>query len=373
MPTFIEHMDVYQCDTELQMNVQAKITQRGQVKGCREAFGDDGCLAFRMEGVKLSPVDGEAAPKDADPHAGARIFWQPDIDFVKMKPLVTPNPEQAAASADIHELNLLCIQECLRLVGSMETTVPHLRKFLAWMRKQPLPTTMSEASMSSSEERTGGFWELATHKALVDKLSATTSEAFVVGLRKIVENKVGMFEGAVEPIEVLMPNNTLINIYSVFDFCDRKAVFRLLGHSKPNMRILEIGAGTGGATEILVDSLVGPTGRPLYSSYTYTDVSAGFFTAAKTRFKDYPNIDFKVYDVSRDPIEQGFEAGSYDLIVAANVLHVTESLRTTLSDVPKLLHPEGRLYMEELCSYKGYQHYHGRLARMVARRSRRPG
>jgi hypothetical protein len=80
----------------------------------------------------------------------------------------------------------------------------------------------------------------------------------------------------------------------------------------------------------------------------YTDISSGFFLAAKERFKNYQGIDFKVLDISKDPVEQGFKSGSYDLIIAANVLHATPSLRTTLSHVHTLLDPRGRLYLQEM-------------------------
>jgi hypothetical protein len=53
-------------------------------------------------------------------------------------------------------------------------------------------------------------------------------------------------------------------------------------------------------------------------------------------------------DISRDPSEQGFEAGTYDLIIASNVIHATPSLNITLSHVRKLLHPRGRFFLQEL-------------------------
>ena len=59
-------------------------------------------------------------------------------------------------------------------------------------------------------------------------------------------------------------------------------------------------------------------------------------------------MDFKILDISRDPIEQGFETSSYDIIVAANVLHATAELGVTLKNIRKLLQPCGRLFFVEL-------------------------
>lgn len=124
--------------------------------------------------------------------------------------------------------------------------------------------------------------------------------------------------------------------------------FAAAGHSYPNLRILEIGAGTGGTSAIALRNLVSSYGEPLYSKYSYTDISPGFFPTAKERFKDYPNIQYQILDITRDPLGQGFEEGSYDLILAANVLHATPNLVTTLKNVRKLLSPNGRLFLQEL-------------------------
>ena len=52
---------------------------------------------------------------------------------------------------------------------------------------------------------------------------------------------------------------------------------------------------------------------------SYTDISSGFFPAAKERFKLYPQIDFATLDINKDPISQGFQEGEFDVIIAANV------------------------------------------------------
>ncbi|KAL8720958.1 MAG: hypothetical protein Q9181_007806, partial [Wetmoreana brouardii] len=66
------------------------------------------------------------------------------------------------------------------------------------------------------------------------------------------------------------------------------------------------------------------------------------------RFKDFQNIEYNVLDISKDPMEQGFEAEFYDHILASHVLHATPHIRSTLCNVRKLLHPRGRLLLQEL-------------------------
>jgi hypothetical protein len=63
--------------------------------------------------------------------------------------------------------------------------------------------------------------------------------------------------------------------------------------------------------------------------YVYGYLSR-FFRPAKERFKDRPGVRYEVLDISQDPLTQGFELKSFDLIIAANVVHATPSLNITL-------------------------------------------
>ena len=62
-------------------------------------------------------------------------------------------------------------------------------------------------------------------------------------------------------------------------------------------------------------------------------------------------MEFKVSDISQDPFKQGFEPNSYDLIIAANVVHATLSLAETLGNLQPLLAPRGQLVLTEFCTF----------------------
>ena len=105
------------------------------------------------------------------------------------------------------------------------------------------------------------------------------------------------------------------------------------------LRVLEVGAGIGSATDCILPEL--PAGQ---FSYTYTDISAGFFADAEARFGDNDGaIEYRVLDIEKDPEEQGFDSHAYDLVIAANVLHATRYLDQTLTHCRKLLAPSGQL------------------------------
>ena len=105
------------------------------------------------------------------------------------------------------------------------------------------------------------------------------------------------------------------------------------------LRVLEVGAGIGSATEYILPVL--PAGR---FDLMYTDISAGFFAEAEARFSTGgASIDYRVLDIEKDPMDQGFEPHGYDLIIAANVLHATRHLDETLAHCRELLAPSGLL------------------------------
>jgi acyl transferase domain-containing protein/acyl carrier protein/ubiquinone/menaquinone biosynthesis C-methylase UbiE len=104
------------------------------------------------------------------------------------------------------------------------------------------------------------------------------------------------------------------------------------------LRILEIGAGTGGLTSQVLPALE----RGLHS-YTFSDVSAGFFSAAAQKLAAFPEVEFKVYDLEKPAAAQDFAAGSYDFIIGTNVLHAVADVRATLRELHSLLAPGGSL------------------------------
>ncbi|KAI0889613.1 polyketide synthase [Annulohypoxylon maeteangense] len=112
----------------------------------------------------------------------------------------------------------------------------------------------------------------------------------------------------------------------------------------PHLNILEIGAGTGGATKSILKSI----GRS-FDSYTFTDISSSFFENAADLFSSWGDrMVFKVYDVESDPAVQGFdEKTKYDVIVASLVIHATAELDKTMRNLRKLLKPGGYLVVAE--------------------------
>jgi acyl transferase domain-containing protein/NADPH:quinone reductase-like Zn-dependent oxidoreductase/SAM-dependent methyltransferase/acyl carrier protein len=111
------------------------------------------------------------------------------------------------------------------------------------------------------------------------------------------------------------------------------------------LRILEVGAGTGGLTSHVLALL----DRGLHS-YTFSDVSAAFFSAAMQKLASFPEVEYKILDLEKPGTEQGFEAGTFDFVIGTNVLHAVSDLRATLGHIHELLAPGGNLVFMDVAN-----------------------
>ena len=172
-------------------------------------------------------------------------------------------------------------------------------------------------------------------------------------VRRAGQALAAIWRGDVEPLTFLFPDGSTEKAAEFYSEARMLAGYnRLAGEvvremiamlpADQTIRVLEVGAGTGGLTMHLLPQL--PSER---AEYVFTDLSPLFLRAAEERFRVFPLLRTRLFDVSRAPREQDVEAGSFDLIVAANVLHATPRLRETLANVRQLLRPGGWLLLLE--------------------------
>lgn len=238
---------------------------------------------------------------------------------------------------------------------SPENVQPHLRHYIDWAKM--------EVGRYSSGLVPGmrPDWKLLSQdvsciESLCENVQNTNDQGrvFVAVGRRLEE----VLYGRVHPVELLFESGLMRDLYREINsnrtcFPEFERYLDLLAHKNPSMKILEIGSGTGGTTAKILSFLTRDPGgvagdSPRFSSYRYTDISQVFFEQAQEDFRHHNSrMSYSILNIENDPTGQGYESETYDLIIAANVLHATRDINTTMKHVRQLLRPGGKLMMYE--------------------------
>lgn len=109
------------------------------------------------------------------------------------------------------------------------------------------------------------------------------------------------------------------------------------------LKILEMGAGTGGTTMVLLPFLAS---LDIPVEYTFTDLSPSMVAAARRRWgKQYPFMRFFTHDIEKAPAE---ELRGAHIVLASNAVHATHNLVTSLSNIHQALRPDGFVMLLEM-------------------------
>ena len=351
LPTFIEELYVGNGSRQaVQINTEA-ISKSGAVRG--NSYGiSNGEHVFSLQGFQGKPMVSSDPEIDWEENS-LQLQWKPHLDFQKAEDLMRIRSDVRNSIQIAERLTVLCAIETRNAVQGLTAAQPHFEKFRNWLNSEyeryqrpgyPLVEDSMELVRMDQTKR----------RQLIEEVRKEGEDAGgranVNSVYRGYANAAAIFEGKSDYLDILLQDDVLTGIYSWYnEIWDLGDYIQLLGHTKPQMKILEIGAGTGGLTSRILGQLKTEYGERLYLKYTFTDISSGFFVAAKERFKDYEGIEYQNLDISEDPLQQGFNAGEYDLIVAANVLHATPCLHDTLTNVHTLLKPDGRLFLQEMC------------------------
>ncbi|KAM0260907.1 hypothetical protein ACHAQJ_002527 [Trichoderma viride] len=244
-------------------------------------------------------------------------------------------------------LALSYIQRALKTVALGDIPKGYLQHWYSWMH-----TNVSQIYDAQLLEADSTLDDQTYDAQLLEGSDSTIEDNIGIQcLNRLGPHLPDLLTGAVHPLTLMKEDDLLTKVY-LEERCLRcysqiAAYCRELGRQWPTMKVLEIGAGTASVTLPIMQALE-DSGRVMASQYDFTDISAGFFPAAKERLAEYENVvSYKALDIEADPIAQGFSANSYDLIIACNVIHATSHIDTVLNNVRALLRPGGKFLLME--------------------------
>jgi len=264
-------------------------------------------------------------------------------------------------------------------------TLRELGVFEAPDEAHTLDSLVARAGIGGSHRRLMSRWldrlvsggwlrrEGDAHRAAVSPPDVSLDELWDLAGRQLADNRellayvqncathlTAIVTGRTSPLESLFPGGSFELASALYE---RSATMRYINGlaasaltalcsalpAGSELRVLEAGGGTGGTTSALLRAL--PPGR---ARYRFTDVSEAFLGDARARFAAYPFVEYGTYDFEREPEEQGYALGSFDVIVSANAVHAVTDLRAALGRLRSLLAPGGILMLIESTTHLDY-------------------
>ncbi|KAJ5546921.1 Acyl transferase/acyl hydrolase/lysophospholipase [Penicillium frequentans] len=333
-----------------------------KLQGHIRIMGAGGQPRIRIDGIELTRLESTSIENDERKLCSA-VDWKPDVYFLES----TTANELSSISEINTEANrywverlqmatMLYVTDALVDLNGLDITKldSHMRKFHDWMihwqkmlvNDQIIHLPYSEfqrVSLDSLLKQTI-YKEIESHSA-EGEITARMGRNIAAVVRKEVDPLNLMF-GQDKVMEGVYKEG--LHLYNLPKHL--KSHLSLLRHQHSGLNILEIGGGTGSFTAE-VFSVLAPeedATRANISTYTFTDISPGFFEKAKCRFQAWGDImSFQPLNIEKSPFDQGFEEGSFDLIFAGNVIHATKNLNIALRNLRSLLRPGGQLIMQE--------------------------
>ncbi len=338
------------------------VIARGERRGMRAAYldlhmpGPNGESLLNIDALRYISYSSEVKPVDktfSSPFT--RLTWQPDIRTLNSRQTrqLYPPPKdnvdmahQWAITNKVAHFVVLSLYESFGKLQDGPMPSGDVRHFFDWIKRRGEHDHSDLMEEGRKHVRDGHL--LHSLEELVNQ----TSDVMEVKIAKLLhDNMADVLYERKTGMDVIISEDLLTPLYQsgllmTGIYPQLFQVLAGIAHSTPNLRILEMGGGTGGATRIAMEALNGPSNIKAYRDYTFTDMSPDFLSSARESLGDYQDMNFSVFDTEVDPMEQEYQQ-AYDLVIACQVLHATSNMQKTLSNCRKLLQPGGRLVLVE--------------------------
>ncbi|ORY09578.1 KR domain-domain-containing protein [Clohesyomyces aquaticus] len=303
----------------------------------------------------LSYIGGEqnTGPLQKSQNPYTRLVWKPDISTLtnsKARELFPPKIPAGEVSDTFELMNKASVYMIAEIATIRQTYPAHLsqsdplHRIITWAERsaaQDHPLAKAAWEMSSAQRQT----EIQIIAELLSNI------VYVKHTHHIFRSLPDILTGTTTGIEVAVASNVLEDLYTSglgisAAYPQLERILNLLGHRNPSLKILEIGAGTGSATQVALKALGRDGDSKQYREYVFTDISSGFLQSAQRKLGSFKDVSYATFDFTRHPTEQGFDGG-FDLIIASECLHTAKDVHRTLRNLRGVLNEGGRMILLE--------------------------
>jgi acyl transferase domain-containing protein/SAM-dependent methyltransferase len=318
-----------------------------------------------IEGVRATPLDAMDNGSGSTRKLNHELKWTPYLELLDESALsnvqLTSSEDNEDYRGWITKFQIathLLVNDALDELGGQasEGLDGHLLRYFEWMKYASRALEIDEVSGMRLADFERYHKDPELKKLLLEDVEQHNADgALALRMGKSI---VKVLRKEVDPLHLMFGMDDILDrVYAQVAHLGnlpalQSTLLRVIADNSTNLRVLEVGAGTGGSTVGMLEGLISASEDGVFSSsvstYTFTDISSAFFEKAKEKFKKYRDImEYKVLDIEKEPDEAGFELGSYDIVIAQNVVHATTNLKRTLTHIRSLLKHDGRLLLQE--------------------------
>ncbi|GAE05097.1 malonyl CoA-acyl carrier protein transacylase [Paenibacillus sp. JCM 10914] len=220
-------------------------------------------------------------------------------------------------------------------------------------------------SASADKDSLWQEWELRKNEWLADpslKAWMTLAEAVLRVLPDILTGErpatdIMFPDSSMRMVEGIYKNNPVADYFNeaLADALIAYVEDRIKAEPAVKLRLIEIGAGTGGTSSMLFHRL--KPYRSHIEEYCYTDISKAFLLFAEKEYgPEHSYLTYKIFNVDAPAAGPNTPMGEFDIAIATNVLHATRNIRQTLRNVKSVLKKNGIVLINELSDNRLFTH-----------------
>ena len=265
----------------------------------------------------------DADQEDSYRHLCFNIDWKLDPSFVDqntaIKTFVPPRELTDFDPCDlITNIEMMCYLYIRRYPKnspqSIENMKPHHKEYVGWMHHQFERYNHGELLHAKTD------WNKAAEDddfiaELENRMKNASAEAQIsIAVGRVYPQ---ILSGEFDPLQILFSDQLAENVYrhgtgAEINYAKLAGYLDILAHKNPDMKIREVGAGTGDASRPILDTLMrhgeNETGAPRFQTYDFTDISPSFFEKAKETFHFcVDRMKFRTLNIENDPTHQGLD------------------------------------------------------------------
>jgi NADPH:quinone reductase-like Zn-dependent oxidoreductase/NAD(P)-dependent dehydrogenase (short-subunit alcohol dehydrogenase family)/aryl carrier-like protein len=353
--------------TTLRCTSQASPSLHGSFESSIQAWNSSNpsAKAFSLTGARLAPFKSESSDASTDDRRTCySIEWHPALTLITNKDLqqllpTSTNPPASYASqlewlSKLQLASTLLANDGLLVIrGAKASSLgDQYMTYLKWLRSIAADLTVDAIPYVPLETWLKYSSNATLKKQLYREVEARNPQGAL--LIKMASRFSSIFRKETTIPKLLSETDDLVwasekSNLSRGDILPTLTLFlSLLRRSYRSVRILDVVGHTGALSEHVLKLLCGDNDTDFLDEYVISSPSTDGSEALKKRLSAWGDaVKYKLLDLGADPLEQGFEAKSFDIIIINNYVRGLPNMKAIFSRLNSLAKPGGRLCILE--------------------------